>query len=351
MSFKNPEYLYFLCFLPVFMYLFILRVQFSKNIMRKYFNLQCLKSINGGKHFIFTRFLKQLIFLISLLFIIVSLARPRQKNLNEEIEVHGAEVMILVDVSNSMRVKDMLPLDRESAMKKDISRLIHLLSGHRVGLIAFAGSAALLSPLTLDHSTLNMLIDSFSETYVQGTNFGSALRLAWQALKRGSASGDSSALRIIVVASDGEDNEQEAMEMVKALSKEGVRIFTLGFGTKKGGVIPVYDKNGNKLGYKKDKNGDPVVSRFNESTLKDIARVSGGAFYSSSFGTDIVNKIYKDIQALGEGKSSYTSAYQYKENYQLLALIALFFGFLFFFIGTHSQRRKRIWHSYLEKNE
>lgn len=351
MFFKNPEYLYFLCFLPVLIYLFILRVRFSKNIMRKYFNSQCLKSVNGNKYFISVRFLKQLVFLISLLFIIVSLSRPGQKNLNEKIEVHGAEVMILVDVSNSMKVKDMPPLDRESAMKKDINQLIHLLSGHRVGLIAFAGSATLLSPLTLDHSTLNMLMASFSQTYVQGTNFGAALRLAWQALKRGSASGDSSAVRVILVASDGEDNEQEAMDMAKALSKEGVRIFTLGFGTKKGGVIPIYDKNGNKLGYKKDKNGDPVVSRFNESTLKNIARVSEGAFYASSFGTNTVNKIYKDIQALGEGKISHMSAYQYKENYQLLALIALCFGFLFFFIDTHSKRRKTMWHSYLEKNE
>ena len=319
--------------------------------MRRYFNLKCLESINGNKHFFSIRFWKQLIFLISLLFIIVSLARPQQKYLNEKVEVKGAEVMVLIDVSNSMKVKDMLPFDRESAMKKDVSQLIHFLSGYRVGLIAFAGSAVLVSPLTLDHSTLNMLIDSFSGIYVQGTNFGPALRLAWQALKRGSASEDSSVVRAIVVASDGEDNEQEAMEMAKVLAKEGVHIFTLGFGTKKGGLIPVYDKKGNKLGYKKDKNGDPVVSRFNASTLKDIARVSGGAFYTSSFGKGTINKITKDIQKIGEGQSSYISAHQYRERYQLLALIALFFGFLFFFSGIRSQRRKKVWHSYLEKNE
>ena len=347
MSFQNPEYLYFLCFLPVLIYLFSLRLRFSKNLLKKYFHLQCLKPISESS----PRFLKQLVFFISLLFVIISLARPRQKDLNEEIEVHGAEVMILVDVSNSMKVKDVPPLDRESAMKKDVRQLIHLLSGHRIGLIAFAGSAGLLSPLTLDHSVLNILLDSFSEAYVQGTNFGSALRLAWQALKRGSASEDSTALRVIVVASDGEDNEQEALEVVKDLSKEGVRIFTLGFGTKKGGVIPVYDQKGHKLGYKKDRNGNPVVSQFNESTLKNMARVSGGAFYASSFGANTVNKMYKDIQALGDGQSSYMSAYQYKENYQLWALIALFFGFLVFFINTYSQNRKKAWHSYLEKKE
>ena len=351
MSFKNPEYLYFLFFLPVFMYLFILRIQFNRNIMKNYFNLKCLRSLNVGSYFNSVRFWKHFIFLMSLLCIIICLARPIQKELDEEIEVKGAEVMILVDVSNSMKVKDMPPFDRESAMKKDISQLIQRLSGQRIGLIAFAGSAALLSPLTLDHSTLNMLMASFSGTYIQGTNFGAALRLAWQALKRGSAVSDSSTARVIVIASDGEDNEQEAVEMAKMLAKEGVRIFTLGFGTKKGGIIPIYDDKGNKLGYKKDKNGNPIVSRFNESTLKDIARVSGGAFYASSFGTDTISRMYQDIQALGEGQLSYMSAQQYTENYQLLALLALLFGFLFFLIGTNTNRQKKIWHSYLGKNK
>ena len=347
MIFKNPEYLYFILCLPLLFYIFFLRLKWSEIKIKKYFNLKCLKAVRSPV----SRKAGFAVFLIFSLFVILALARPQRVKEGEEIKIQGAEVMILADVSDSMKVKDMAPLDRRSAMKKDLKRLIELLAGSRVGLIAFAGSALLLSPLTVDHKALNIFLDSLPRAYIQGTHFGSALRLARQALLRGGAGASSAS--VIVIASDGEDNEEEALEEAKRLGKEGVRIFTLGFGTSQGGFIPVYDKRGNKKQYKKDKKGQLVVSRFNEKGLKNLARVSGGAFYTSSLGAGAVNKVYKDIQSAGEGKFSYISAHKHKEEYSWFVLTALIFGFALLlspvFAGAKSA--KKTWRSYLEKQE
>ena len=287
---------------------------------------------------------------------ILSLARPQSEKETQEVEIKGAEVMILADTSRSMLVKDMGGLSRLSIMKKELTKLIELLSGQKVGLISFAGSAFLISPLTLDHSVLKLFLGSLSPQShtMQGTDFGGAFRAGWQAMKRGSSLPSGVPLpssRVIIVASDGEDNEKQALEMANELAGQQVRIFTLGFGTKKGGMIPIYDHRGNKVNYKKNRRGNFIISRFDESTLKKIARTTGGAFYPVSLGGRTIEKLYSDIQAVGEGTISYQPQNVHKEWYQYLTMIALFLGVLYFLIGEKRNDKLRVWHSYLGKNK
>ena len=350
--FANQEYLYLLLFVPVFFLLIVLRLKSNERVLKSYIQPSCLKVSLGfvsGKK----KLIRYSLILLMFTFLILALARPQSlKKDKEQVEVKGAEVVILADVSNSMLVKDMGGLSRLDVMKKKIHQLVQLLSGQRVGLIAFAGSAELVSPLTLDHSSLDLFIKSLSyRGHLQGTDFGSALRSAWQTLKRGGVLGPEASSRVIVIASDGEDNERQALEVAKALADQKVRVFTLGFGTRKGGMIPVYTARGNIQAYKRDKRGDLVISRFNESTLKKIAHVTGGAYYSVSLLGNTIEKLYSDIQSVGDGAVSYQSQTVYREWYQYFVFISLFFGFLYFILGERKNNYIKQWHHYLEKKQ
>ena len=348
--FANQEYLFFLFFIPLFFLLFILRLKANDRLLRSYVQDPCLKVV-ADVSFRKRRVLRYSFLLLVFLFLILALARPQSQKEKQEVEIKGAEVMILADVSKSMLVEDMNGFSRLNVMKRELDKLIQMLSGQRVGLISFAGSAVLISPLTLDYSILRLFLKSFSplEPILQGTNFGSAFRSAAQALKRGSALAPSSSSRVIVIASDGEDNEEATLETVKELASRKLRVFTLGFGTNQGGMIPEYDRQGNKTAYKKDQNGHPVVSRFDEKNLKEISRITGGAFYTVSPGGNTIEKVYSAIQAIGTDTSSYQSQTVFKEWYQYYLLAALFFGFLYFLIGEKRESHLQEWHSYIRR--
>ena len=345
--FARPEYLYLLLFIPVFFIFFILRLKSNDRLLRSYIKESCLKGVVGLVYRTRQVF-RFFILLMFFLFLILALARPQSQKEKQEIEIKGAEVMILADVSKSMLVEDMGGFSRLNVMKKELDKLVNKLAGQRVGLVSFSGSAVLISPLTLDHSALKLFLKSLSpgEHTVQGTDFGSAFRIAGQALKRGSALNPASSARVVVVASDGEDNEAQALKMAKELTNQKVRIFTLGFGTRKGGMIPVYDRRGNKISYKKDGAGNPVVSRFNESNLKKIAHTGQGAFYTVSIGGDTINRVYKDIQKVGQNMSSYEFQNVHKEWYQYFVFIAVLFGFIYFLIGEKRKDDVKEWYSY-----
>ncbi len=348
--FTHPEYLYLLIFIPIFFFLFVLRLKINDRLLLSHIQASCLKVASGfvSKK---RRIFKHSVLLMVYLCLILALARPRSETEQQEVEIKGAEVMILADVSKSMLVEDIGGLSRLDVMKKKLNNLIELLGGQRVGLISFAGSAYLVSPLTLDHSALKLFIKSLSPAgqSVQGTDFGSAFRMAGQALRRGSALNPHSSSWVVVVASDGEDNEARALMTVKELVSTKAHIFTLGFGTHAGGMIPVYDQEGNKLSYKKDREGNPVVSRFNESTLKKIAHVGKGAFYSVSLGNNTIKKVYSDIQKIGQGTTSRQIQNVYKEWYQYFVFMTFLFGMLYFLIGEKGKNNLLEWHSYIER--
>ncbi len=339
--FERPEYLYILLLLPIFVFIFIQRQKIGRGILLRYMHKACL-SVVVGAGFEVKRVSRYICLLLMFLFLVIALAGPQGSPVKKKTVVEGAEVMILADVSKSMLVADMGGVSRLSVMKKELARLVHKLSGQRVGLIAFAGSSILLSPLTLDHSALLLHIETLSprSLYAQGTDFGSALHKAWHALRRGGVSEGSQATRVIVVASDGEDNERQGKMVAKKLVMEGVRVFSIGFGTKKGAPIPMYDKMGNKIGYKKNSKGHLVISHFNELVLKKIAQITRGAFYHLSVGDHSVSKIHSDIQAFGEGKVNYGSHTVYQKWHTPFVILSLLFGALYFLIGERVKLSK-----------
>ena len=261
-----------------------------------------------------------------LLFVIVSLARIQSGKGQKKIKSEGVEIVFAVDVSKSMLTEDVRP-SRLALVKNEMNRLIGLLGGDKVGLVAFAGSAALISPITNDKSAIKMYIESLSPDSVgsQGTEFKKALVEAQSAFKRGGLDVDSSTAltKVIILISDGEDNEPGALKAAEKITEDGIKIFTLAVGTKKGGSIPIRDKYGNLNHYLKDRSGSVVLSQTKGKLLSQIASSGKGSFYHLSFSGSAMNNLADDISRLEKAQFDAEYVTSFDDKYQWFLFIAI----------------------------
>ncbi len=288
-----------------------------------------------------------------ILFGLFSLARPQSGKETQEIKSEGVELILMIDVSTSMLAEDVRP-SRLNFAKKEMEKILGYLDGDKVGIVAFAGSAALLSPMTVDKSALLMYLDSLSTSSVgsQGTEFSRALQEAGAAFLRGGVQrdGKNQVTRVIVIASDGEDNEKGAIQEAEKLSKEGVHIFSLAFGTEKGAPIPLRDGNGYLREYKKDESGKVILSQTKGTILKELSRIGHGSFYHATFDSEVAENIVADIQKLQKTQFASASIVNYNELYQIFLLIAILLGILEIFLGEKKSGRS-LWKGRFEVTE
>ncbi len=263
---------------------------------------------------------------IGIFFIILALARPQAGESQQEVKSEGIELLIVADVSDSMLAEDVKP-SRLAQMKVEIGKLLELMPGNKVGIIAFAGSSSLLCPLTTDPNALKMYIDSLDTNSVssQGTNFETALSYAKEAFEKGGVTQDqeSRTTRAILVVSDGEDQEQGALEVAKTLAKEGIRIFTMAYGTEKGGAIPVRDQYGNMTGFKKDNGGQTIVTKVKGDFLTQLAKAGEGEFYFAYFSGDHLKKFVRDLSQLEKTQFQTSFMTQYDEKFTVPLLLGI----------------------------
>ncbi len=304
-----------------------------------------MRSVSPGK-----RKLKIWLQCLTLVFFIFALARPQSGEGRQKAKSEGLEIMLVVDVSNSMMAEDARPSRLELA-QRELARFIDSLGGDKVGLVAFAGSAILLSPLTNDKTALKMFIDGLSPEAVttQGTNFKRALNEAYLALNRGGTESDENQqiTRVIVVASDGEENEKGGLEAAQKISEAGVRIFTLGLGTEQGGRIPVRDKRGNLAGYKRDRSGNEVVTRSTGQALQAIAEAGKGSYQHVTFGGDAIRSLKANIDTLQRTQFETMEVSHYDEHYQIFLLFGLILAFIEIALGDR-RAEGRIWRGRFE---
>ena len=282
---------------------------------------------------------------LGLIFLILALARPQAGESQQEIKSEGIELLILADVSESMMAEDVRP-SRLAQMKIELSKLLDLMPGNKIGMIAFAGSSALLSPLTSDPNALRMYVDSLDINSVssQGTNFETALSYAKEAFEKGGVTQDptSRTTRVILVASDGEDQEKGALEVAKTLASGGIKIFTVAYGTEKGGAIPVRDNYGAMTGYKKDASGKTVLTQVHGDFLKSLADVGGGQFYFSYSNGDHLKKFVSDVGEFEKSQFQSSMMTQYEEKFTFPLLIGLILIFISLFI-TDRKPNAALW--------
>lgn len=285
---------------------------------------------------------------------VTALARPQLGQSLQEVKSRGVELVIAIDVSNSMLAEDVKP-SRLMHAKAEISRLLDMLTGDKVGIVAFAGSAVLLSPLTTDKSALKMFIDSVSPESVQtqGTNFKKALDEAKSAFERGGTESDETrqVTKVILVASDGEDHEDEALEQARKLASDGTRIFALAFGTERGGPIPIRDERGFLRSYKRDKSGQNVVSRVKGDFLRELAQVGKGSFHHTSFGGQEARQIKQDLDKLEQAEFASSLATSYDEKFQIPLGIGIVLALIELLIAERKKGQGRIWKGRFEVAE
>ncbi len=304
------------------------------------------QSISWGK-----RYLKWTLRALTIIFFTLALARPQAGKTQQEIKSEGVELMIVFDVSNSMLAEDVRP-NRLNLAINELKQFVSTLGGDKVGLIAFAGSALLLSPLTEDKSALTMYLESLSPEAVQnqGTDMARALSEAEEAFKRGGIGNEDQEVRVtrvLMVISDGESHEEGALKRAEELADQGIRIYTFAVGTEQGGRIPVRDARGYLQGYKKDESGQDIVSKVSGEMLSKLAEAGHGRHYNLTLGGRETKMFKSELERLEKAEFDTLLATNYDEKYQVF----LFLGILFALIDlavSERQRGAKIWQGRFE---
>ncbi len=272
---------------------------------------------------------KRILFLVALVAFIVALARPQAGSVEQTFEQHGRDIVLAIDTSKSMLSTDYAP-NRLARAKLAAQDILDAMSGDRIALIAFAGAAQVEAPLTVDYQTVLDAITQLDTKTVErgGTDITSAIRSAELAL--GKSEGF---YRALVLLTDGEDLEENAVSAAKEAASYGIRIFTVGIGTKEGSVIPIDPERQEPL---RDRNGQTVRSRLDENRLREIAAQSGG-FYVHLENGSTSQLIANGLRKLREGKIDTRSTRVPIERYRWPLLIGLF---LLFLSATLSDQRR-----------
>ena len=257
--------------------------------------------------------------MLALAFVILAAANPQRASTIGNNERKGADIMICLDVSNSMLADDLSPNRLERA-KLSINQLRSQLSGDRIGIVLFAGSSYTFLPLTSDYSTAKMFCDVIDTKLIdnQGTDISSALMTATNSFGEKKSKDRS---RTIILISDGEDLEPQAEDFAKQIAKENIVVNCIGVGSVQGTKIPVKE-NGVET-FKKDRDGNIVITKLNETTLKNISAQTGGKYVKATNSSMGLETIFKSINSLDKNKVQGMNFKDYQTVFYIPAIIAL----------------------------
>ena len=267
---------------------------------------------------------------LAFFFLSIALARPQIGAKLSERETKGAEIMICLDVSNSMLARDYSPSRLERA-KLAISRIVDKLDGDRIGLIVFAGSSFVQLPITTDYVSAKMFLGSITteSVPVQGTAIGDAILTAAR-----SFSAQSEKSRAIIVITDGENHEDDPEDAARQVAELGIKVYTIGVGSVQGQPIP---KDGELM---KDAEGNIVVTRLDESTLRNVARIGGGAYVHAGNEEFGLNPIIDDLRKLEDEKFNSIVFEEFDEQYMYFLGAALLLLFIEMLIGERRPKKR-----------
>jgi Ca-activated chloride channel homolog len=334
--FESPSHLWWLVAVPIFLLIFLYYRRRWKKVSAQSFGARVFPYL--VQNFSYRKaFVKVICLCLALSLFVLSWARLQMGKGQNEVKSEGVEIMLLVDVSKSMLAEDVRPNRLEHA-KKEIMRLLDMLGGDKVGLIAFAGSSVLLSPLTVDKAALKMFVESLSPESVenQGTEIGPALKEAREALTRGGTESDEKArvTKVVLVLSDGEDHEPGTEKIAADMAADGMRIFTMAFGTEAGAKVPIRDARGSLVEYLRDKGNKEVITKVKGDFLRAIASAGKGSFYHVTFGGDQMKSVREDLDRLEKAEFDTVMASSYEERYQWMLLAGILFALLELYLGN-----------------
>ena len=330
--FANPDFLYLLLLLPVMVILWIYNNVKRKKTLEKFGDHELVKELMP-EYSTARPNIKMVFVLLALFFLIIVLARPQFGVKLQETKKEGVEVIIALDVSNSMLAEDIFPSRLERA-KQALSKLVESLDNDKVGLIVFAGEAYTKIPITTDYISAKMLLSTISTNIVsvQGTAIGSAIRLGTKSFSPGENKS-----KAMIIITDGENHEDDAVSAASLAAQNGIVIHTIGIGSSDGVPIQIM-RNGRKE-YLKDNNGNTVITKLDEDTLKKIAVATGGSYVRATNSSLGLEEIYNEIRKMNQEEMDSVMYTEYNEQYQIFGAISLLLLVIEFLIMNRKNRK------------
>ncbi|WP_298762648.1 VWA domain-containing protein [uncultured Polaribacter sp.] len=316
---EEPIYFYLLTIIPAMIVVFLLVFWWKKRTQKKFSDAELLKKLAPNAS-TFKNSLKFVFLLLGIAFLVIGLTNPKMGTKLKTVKREGVDVVFALDVSKSMLAEDIAP-NRLEKSKQIIAKIINRLGSDRVGIIVYAGNSYPLLPITTDHGAANMFLQNASPDMVssQGTDINGALELA-----KTFYNNDEQTNRFLIIISDGEDHQEETKQVAQNLANDGVKIYTIGVGTERGGPIPMR-LNGAMIGYKKDNKGETVITKRKPEVLQDIADAADGNYIDGNVTENPVKEI-ADIIANAEKNEFETKQFSdYKDQFQWFIAIGLLF--------------------------
>ena len=314
---EEPTYFYYLAIIPAIVVVFLLVLWWKKRIQKQFADHKLIQKLSPEKS-TFKSFLKITVFCLALAFLIISLTNPKMGTKLETVKREGVDIVFALDVSKSMVAEDIAPNRLEKA-KQIITKIVENLGSDRVGIIIYAGNSYPLLPITTDYAAAKMFLQNANTDMVssQGTAINDAIERPLTYYDDNEQTN-----RFLVIVSDGEDHEENTLELAKQAAEKGIKIYTVGIGTAKGGPIPLKE-NGRVMGYKKDSKGMVVVTQMNEQILRDIANAGNGKYINGNKTQETIASIKEVLEKAEKNEFETKQFSDYEDQFQWFIGIGL----------------------------
>ncbi|MBI5726701.1 MAG: VWA domain-containing protein [Ignavibacteriales bacterium] len=340
-KFAHPEYLYFLLIVPLLLIVTIINTLRKKKVLHTLIHTPLQDIVFGNKSF-YKENIKNALILLAITLVILGFANPQLGTRVEEVKQVGIDVVICLDVSNSMMAEDLKP-NRLELAKREIGDMMKRLQGDRIGLIVFAGDAYVQFPLTSDYSAANLFLNAVDVNSVPrpGTAVASAISMAVKSFDK-----NFKTQKVVVVITDGEDHEGNISEALTEAKDNNVVVYAIGMGSPQGAPIPVKDERGNNTGFRQDQDGQTVLTKLDEKTLMQIAGSANGKYYLSTPAGKELEAILKDLSSIEKSEYGTKRITDFEDKFYYFLIPALLLLLVEFFI---TDKRSEGFNAFLKK--
>ncbi|MEP7263793.1 MAG: VWA domain-containing protein [Bacteroidota bacterium] len=330
--FAHPVMIYLYILIPVFVILYIIMKRWKKKALNRFGDASVIHRLFPDVS-VSRPGIKFILLMMALFLFIAALCGPLIGSKLEEVKRKGVDIIIALDVSNSMKAEDIRP-SRLERSKQAISRLIDKLQGDRVGLVVFAGDAYMQLPLTTDYGAAKLFLSTVEPDIVprQGTAIGAAIEMAATSFTDSSRKHSA-----IIVITDGENHEDNAVEAAKDAWDQGVRTYTIGMGSPEGAPIPMFN-NGMRIGFRQDNDGKTVITKLDPVALQEIAEAGHGRFVRASNSDDGLQVVLRDLDTLEKKEFQSKMFTDYENQYQYFAAAALLLLLIEYLLGERKSK-------------
>ena len=333
MELDEKKYLYLLFILPLIVLVFLANLYWKRKKQREFGDLEMVKKLSPESS-VFKPVLKLVVLLLAFLGLIIALVNPKIGTKMETVKREGIDIVFAMDVSKSMLAEDVAP-NRLDKSKQIVSQIINQLGSDRIGIVAYAGSAFPVLPITSDYGVAKMFLQSMNTEMVssQGTSLDEAIRLAITYFDEKSKTS-----KLLVLISDGEDHSEDAEAAADEASKAGLKIITISLGAEKGATIPL-KRNGVVESFQKDNNNQVVITKMNKESLEAIAKATKGGYVNGNNTKNVLEYIKATLDNIQKTEFESTEMADFQAQFQWF----LGFAFLLLFADVFLLERKTKW--------